>query len=125
MNDNIRTQALLAVERCMQPGVKDLFLQRMTEVNPRLRGAHVADILDMMESSDAWLDVVEDSYYEPLYDTCEAAWGESDGQPGVGSLVASLALYALRGAHSSQGMPMREPVEYLALQAIKYLRETA
>jgi hypothetical protein len=65
----MNTNAVLAVERTMTEAEREKFLGRMTERNLHLRGAAVADILDMLYESDSYLGVVE-----PFYEANEALW---------------------------------------------------
>jgi hypothetical protein len=63
--------AVLAVEHNMTEAERAKFLNRMTVVhgNTHLEGAGVADILDMLYESDAYLGIVE-----PFYEQNEALW---------------------------------------------------
>lgn len=45
----------LVVEANMDEHEKLLFLERVRQLNPQLRGAHVADVLEMLYDGDAYL----------------------------------------------------------------------
>lgn len=121
MNDlaRLRTQAVLAVEAIMTPEERQAFLARLVDANPRLQGAQVADLLDILENGDARLDVLEDERYEAVYDACEAAWGDLERRPGIGSLVASYALYALLYARGEE--PSVDAAIVLGTAAVRHL----
>ena len=76
-----RTADVLAVDRCLTPEERALFLTEVYNRMPRLNGAHVADILDIWDSADAFLGLTE-----PFW---EAHAAELDGIRG-----ARFALYA-------------------------------
>jgi hypothetical protein len=72
-----REDAAARVSENMNAAERQKFLDRMTgKRNPRLRGAHVEDILDMLWEHDAYLGVLE-----PFYERNEALWkaAESSG----------------------------------------------
>lgn len=48
----------------MSPDERKMFLDRFTEINPHWRGAHVADVLDVLADSDSHLEVVEGFHEE-------------------------------------------------------------
>lgn len=52
------------VEKAMTEEERQGFLDDLIMLNPHLRGAHVADLLDMLAESDANLDVIEPMYEE-------------------------------------------------------------
>lgn len=53
------TKAVLAVEEAMSEETKTDFLERVFAVNPQLRGAKVADVLDIFADADAYIEVTE------------------------------------------------------------------
>jgi hypothetical protein len=55
MSDEKTYNAALRVERNMTEDEKNLFLDRVTAINPHLRGAHITDILEMLYDGDAYL----------------------------------------------------------------------
>jgi hypothetical protein len=70
-----RGESLMGVQERMTEEERQKFLERMTGRNPHLRGAHVADVLDMLYEQDAFLALAEPFYeaYEPLF-TEENRW---------------------------------------------------
>jgi hypothetical protein len=70
-----RSESLMGVQERMTEEERQKFLERMTGRNPHLRGAHVADVLDMLYEQDAFLALAEPFYeaYEPLF-TEENRW---------------------------------------------------
>jgi len=62
-----------AIERAMTVTERRGFLDAVTSRNPRLDGAHVADVLSMLFDMDAHLDVTE-----PLYERLKVAGLDDD-----------------------------------------------
>lgn len=56
---NAMTQDVLAVDRALTDEERALFLSEVFNRMPRLTGAHVADVLDIFENSDAYLPITE------------------------------------------------------------------
>lgn len=81
-----RATRLLAVERAMTLEEREQFLARFVGINPHYDGAHVADILDILNDSDSHLDVTE-----PLLEAHADEIGE-DVQ--LASLCTLAAIYA-------------------------------
>jgi hypothetical protein len=54
----MNTAILLAADKAVTPAEREAFLRHF----PRQQGAHVADVLDMLDNSDAYLEVVEPMY---------------------------------------------------------------
>lgn len=79
---------MLDVEAALTMEEKTTFLDRMTARNPGWRGAHVADLLDVMDDSDAHIDIVE-----PL---CEAHPDEWTKTHSYAAQVACVLLYPTR-----------------------------
>lgn len=127
MNDQhisqIRTALVLATEAVMAPEQREAFLANIHRLNPQMRGAQVADVLDILADMDANLEVTEDERYSAVYDACEAAWGETIARPGFGSMAAGYALYAL--LYASGEAPAVEAAIDLGTRAIKAVKEAA
>jgi hypothetical protein len=81
------THLYLGVEAILTDEEKQTFLNRVHERNPQLRGAAVADVIDIMCDRDAYLE-----YTEPLYEAHEAEI-VAYGQPRLFSLCCYLAIY--------------------------------
>ena len=81
------THLFLGVEAILSPEEKSLFLENVFAEAPRLRGAHVADVLDLMSDYDMHLEVTEPQYEEHA-DVIVAY-----GIPRLFSLCCYLALY--------------------------------
>ncbi|HIH2745017.1 TPA: hypothetical protein ACYLN4_000686 [Burkholderia lata] len=64
------TSILIAADKAVTTDERKAFLGHF----PRQQGAHVADILDMLDNSDAYLEVVE-----PMYEM----HGEAVSEPGL------------------------------------------
>lgn len=93
----------LVVEATMDEREKRLFLDRVTAINPQLRGAHVADILEMLYDGDAYLAYREaDAFIE-------------NWEPGRGlAVIAAVVLLDLMTEASEP--PIKQPsAEMLAL----------
>lgn len=56
------TDIYVKVEQLLTEEERALFLARVTKSNPQLSGAHVADILAMMDDSDFHLELVEPAF---------------------------------------------------------------
>lgn len=99
-----RTGAVLAVEGRMTEEEREEFLARMTWRNPHLRGAHVADILDMLYESDAYLGIVE-----PFFEDNEHLWREmeerGDRLAGWSLTYAVIAAVVLLGLEEAASEP--------------------
>ena len=61
------------VDEAMTVKARKAFLDRFTEINPRWRGAHVADVIATLEDSDAHLGVT-DACYEYLSERLPSKW---------------------------------------------------
>jgi hypothetical protein len=84
MSTDPHHDALMAVARSLTPDETAAFLARLAPPGSRLHGAEVADLLDMLDQQDAWLDKIE-----PFYE-------DNEGQlPQVAG--TRYALYALLG----------------------------
>jgi hypothetical protein len=66
----MNTSILIAADKAVTPLERKAFLGHF----PRQQGAHVADILDMLDNSDAYLEVVE-----PMYEM----HGDAVSEPGL------------------------------------------
>lgn len=85
-----RPEALDALDQ-NHPGCLLSRLDRMTgERDPHLRGAHVADVLDMLYDQDAFLGIRETFYAEN-----EALWEASDEEGRLALSVATCAAVVL------------------------------
>jgi hypothetical protein len=58
------TKDVLAVDRCLTDDERARFLAEVYNKMPRLNGAHVADILDIWQSADAFLGLTEPFWEE-------------------------------------------------------------
>lgn len=65
-NPYFMSNPLLVVESMLTDEEERVFLDNFYALNPNMRGAQVADILDMLESSDSHLDVTEPVMHEFL-----------------------------------------------------------
>lgn len=85
------THLFLGVEAILSQEEKDRFLDRVFASNPQLRGAHVADVLDLFWDADMHLEVTEPQYEE--HEDEIVAYGI----PKLFGLCAYLALYLWPG----------------------------
>lgn len=84
---------LMRTQRLLTEGETSAFLARMAAENPHLRGAHVADFLDMLKDSDSYLPEIERAYeQQPAAATRARAFGSDLG------LLVYCAIYALGDA---------------------------
>lgn len=68
-NQMNRTDPVLAVQRAMTPDEQRDFLDRIYRTNPNMKGAHVADVLDIIYGSDGaiqWTEPFWEKYGESL-----------------------------------------------------------
>lgn len=102
------TQDVLAIDRALTDEERALFLERVYNRVPRLVGAHVADVLDIWDNSDAFLGLTE-----PFW---EAHAGELDRIRGARFAVyaalvlddGSLKIETVRELAQRAGLPPRE-----------------
>ncbi len=100
--------AALAVDRAMTGPERALFLERVYNQQPRMVGAEVADVLDIWDSADAYLGLVE-----PFW---EAHAAELHGVRGARVVLyaamvlddGSLKIESVRNLAARAGMPLRE-----------------
>lgn len=87
-------QGLLTDDECK------LLLDNVLLINPRLRGAHVADVLDLFDDSDAFLGIREPLYekygdlgelHSPLVLAAILLIGPLSSEDGMGSVVYAKA----------------------------------
>jgi hypothetical protein len=102
------THDVLAVDRCLTEDERALFLSRVVARMPRLDGAHVADILDIWQSGDAYL-----SLTEPFWDAHRAELTRTRGvvYAVYAALVlddGSLNIETVRDLVQRAGLPPRE-----------------
>ena len=81
------THLFLGVEAILSDEEKDTFLENVFAEYPNLRGAHVADVLDIMYDHDEHLEVTEPQYEEHEEEII------AFGIPKLFGLCAYLALY--------------------------------
>jgi hypothetical protein len=104
-----RTDVYLQTEDAMTLDQRSAFLDRVFEINPHLRGAEVADVLDMFDNADSNLDVVEPFFIH-----------HRDQIPATQSTYYSSALRALLWAGEfGPGGPDWESVDQLTRRAIE------
>ena len=60
-----RYDPYLAIQRALSPGLRERAEERMIAMNPRLRGAHLADMLDMLDNHDAFV-ALSEPYWEQI-----------------------------------------------------------
>lgn len=63
----MKTDLLLAADQAVSPEERRAFLDHF----PKMQGAHVADILEMLDDNDAHLDVVEPMYEQHAHEVPE------------------------------------------------------
>lgn len=80
--------AYLEIEGRMTDEEREILLERVFDAYPRLRGAHVADVLELYDQSDSLLDV-----REPFLESVRGRWSNADLVR-----VASVAAAILRPA---------------------------
>jgi hypothetical protein len=99
---------MLLVQNALTRPAQGLALARMIELNPHLRGAHLSDVLDMLDQSDSFLGLSE-----PYWEQHGAALAAELGAEGHGVVTVSvdaavlLLNYMQRSAES-------DPVETIA-----------
>jgi hypothetical protein len=81
------THLYLGVEEILTQDEKDRFLDKVFAAHPNLKGAHVADVIDIMSNHDMHLE-----YTEAMYEAHEERIA-AIGAPKVATLCCYLALY--------------------------------
>lgn len=65
------TDMLIAAQRALTETETEQFLANFVALNPSWRGAHVADVLEVLDSTDAHLGVIESLYDDHQKDVPE------------------------------------------------------
>jgi hypothetical protein len=73
MSTDPHHDALMAVARSLTPDETAAFLARLAPPGSRLHGAEVADLLDMLDQHDAWLDQIEPFYADNEHELPQVA----------------------------------------------------
>lgn len=97
----------LAVQDAMSEAAQTRILEWWARTNPYRRGAHVADILDLLYESDSYLNLSE-PFWERHGERLAGELGEHWQTVGV-SAVAAVILMGLTGIGSGQ-WPVQEPI---------------
>lgn len=119
-----RHEALMAVEKAFGPERAAQVIERTVAVNPRLRGAHFSDILDMADDHDACLRQTEPFYDAGHADVIESALLDAAIPESHTGQLISYSLLAL--ALLDPVVPDRRDVLRLAIDAgIELKREMA
>lgn len=105
----------LATEAALKEASHRTIIERACAANPQLRGAKVADILDMYDNHDAFMGFMESPYWD-------SADGKSFREAGTGSeypsyfRVAGIAICLLHGNEEPDNF-IAQVVELLARRA--------
>lgn len=99
----MNTAILLAADKAVSPVEREAFLRHF----PRQQGAHVADILDTLDNSDAYLEVVE-----PMYEM----HGGAVAEPGLLRIATLLRVGILGSADNVTWEAVQEIVDRIRAQ---------
>lgn len=105
-----RADVALSVDRAMTEAERHDFLEAFVELNPRWRGAKVADVLSELDNADSLLMLVEAAYER---------YGDKVPEPGLlGACVRAVA-YA---GHGRTGRPYLKASQIAVLALVERVR---